>query len=56
MAQSKEKSKDNLRTEYIRLVKKSIQIQRNGDIRAYTINAMRAENVAQQFQTLSRGT
>lgn len=55
MTQSKEKSKDNLRIEYIRLVKKGIHIQRKGDISAYTIIALQAENIAQKLQALSRG-
>ncbi|MCK5703710.1 MAG: hypothetical protein KAI29_21280 [Cyclobacteriaceae bacterium] len=55
MAQSKEKSKDNLRIEYIRLVKKGIHIQQKGDINAYTINALQAENVAQKLQSLAKG-
>ena len=55
MTQLKENSKTKLRTEYYKLVKKGIQIQRNGDIKSYTINALQAENVAQKLQALSRG-
>lgn len=55
MTQSKINSKVNLRTEYFNLVEKSIHIQRKGDIKAYAVNALQAEKVAQKLQKLSRG-
>jgi len=55
MTQSKTNSKTKLRTEYFNLVEKSVHIQRRGDIKAYTVNALQAEKVAQKLQALSRG-
>ena len=55
MTLSKANSKIKLRTEYFNLVEKAIHIQRKGDIKAYTKNALQAENIAQKLQALSRG-
>ena len=54
MPQSSEKLKGSLQTAYSKLVKKSLQIQKNGDIQAYTINALQAEKVAEEMQAMSR--
>lgn len=54
MTQSKENLKNKLQTEYLKLVKKSIQIQKKGDIQAYTIVAFQAESVAEKIKAISR--
>ncbi len=54
MIQSKNNFKNRLQMEYVKLVKKSIQIQKKGDIQAFTTNAMHAENVAEKLQAISR--
>ncbi len=54
MAQSKETQLEELRTEYLNLVKTGLEIQKKGDIKAYTLNALQAEQVAQQLQAASR--
>ena len=54
MTYSEEQSKNNLIKMYLNLVRKGIQIQRKGDILAYTHNAMQAEQVAQKLQALAR--
>ena len=54
MKQSKDVLIKELRDEYLKLVKTGLQIQKKGDIKAYTLNAMQAENVAQQLQAISR--
>ena len=54
MIQLKKNSKIRLQMEYAKLVKKGIQIQKKGDIQAFTINALQAENVAEKLQAISR--
>ena len=54
MPQSTEKYKHSLQSAYTKLVKKSLQIQKNGDIQAFTINALQAEKVAEELQAMSR--
>lgn len=54
MTYSEEQSKNNLTKTYFSLVRKGIQIQRKGDILAYTHNALQAEQVAQKLQALAR--
>ena len=49
-----EQTLSKLRSEYLDLVKKGILYQKKGDIKAYTKIALVAENVAQQFQAISR--
>lgn len=56
MTRSKENSKNKLQTEYLKLVKKSIQIQKKGDIQEYTIVAFQAENIAEKLQAISRNS
>ena len=55
MAQSKENLMKELRNEYLRLVKTGLLIQKKGDIKAYTTNAIQAEHIAQRLQAISRG-
>ena len=54
MPLSTKKSKHSLHTAYANLVKKSVQIQKNGDIQAYATNALQAEKIAEELQALSR--
>jgi uncharacterized protein YnzC (UPF0291/DUF896 family) len=54
MTQPEELEEQRLRNSYLDLVRKSMQIQKTGNIRAYTAVAMEAEHVAQQIQKLSR--
>ncbi|MDZ7605664.1 MAG: DUF6435 family protein [Cyclobacteriaceae bacterium] len=49
-----ESQKQRLRNEYFDLVQKSLQIQKTGNIRAFTAVAKEAEHIAQQIQNLSR--
>jgi len=54
MTQSKETQMRELKDEYLKLVKTGLQIQKKGDIKAYTTNAIQAEQVAQKLQAISR--
>ncbi len=54
MTRSKNNSEHQLKEEYFQLVKKGISIQMKGDIKAYTVNAIQAENVAQKIQRIAR--
>ncbi|MCG8306627.1 MAG: DUF6435 family protein [Cytophagales bacterium] len=54
MTKSNEKLFEKLRDEYFHLVKLGFDIQERGDIKAYTVNAIRAENIAQKMQAISR--
>jgi len=54
MTQSKNVIMKELRDEYLRLVKTGLQIQKKGDIKAFTLNAIQAENIAQRLQAISR--
>jgi len=54
MAKSNKKVIQNLKNEYLNLVKAGLQIQERGDIKAYTTNAIQAEHVAQKLQAVSR--
>ena len=46
--------KEQLKNQYINLVKKGLQIQKKGDIKAYVSNAIEAEHIAQKMQSLAR--
>lgn len=55
MTQSKKEfSKTDLKSAYFKLVRKGIQIQKMGDIKAYAQNAIKAEQIAQKMQQLAR--
>ena len=54
MTQLEESQKQKLRSNYLDLVRKSLQIQKTGNIRAFTVVAKEAEHVAEQIQNLSR--
>ena len=54
MAEFNEQSRRKLLNEYFELVKKSLHIQKTGNMQAYIKNAIQAENVAQKLQALSR--
>jgi hypothetical protein len=43
-----------LKEEYIDLIRRGHQIQRSGDIRAFTLHAIKAESLAAKMQRLSR--
>lgn len=55
MTQSKESVIKELRSKYLKLVKAGLQIQKKGDIKAYTSNAIQAERIAQRIQAIARG-
>jgi uncharacterized protein YnzC (UPF0291/DUF896 family) len=54
MTHLEELQKQKLRSNYLDLVRKSLQIQKTGNIHAFTAVAKEAEHVAQQIQKLSR--
>lgn len=54
MTQPEELQMQRLRSNYLDLVRKSLHIQKTGNIRAFTAVAMEAEHIAQQIQKLSR--
>ena len=54
MTESEEKSISHLKKEYYNLMKLGLDIQKKGDMKAYMVNAIRAENIAQQMQAISR--
>ncbi len=54
MTQLEESQKQKLRSNYLDLVRKSLQIQKTGNMRAFTTVAKEAEHVAEQIQNLSR--
>jgi hypothetical protein len=43
-----------LKARYFNLVKKGLQIQKKGDIKAFVSNAIETEQIAQEMQQLSR--
>ena len=45
---------EQLKTEYLELVKRGLNIQKTGDILAYKMNALKAETLAQKIQSISR--
>jgi hypothetical protein len=45
---------DQLKAQYFSLVKKGLQIQKQGDIKAFVSNAIETEQIAQKMQLLSR--
>ena len=45
---------DELKYEYLELVKISLDLQRKGDMKAYLLNALRAEQIAQKFCVAKR--
>jgi len=45
---------DQLKSEYLKLVKSGLYLQREGDLNAFTKNAIKAEFVAQKIQGLAR--
>ena len=45
---------EKLKSQYFNLVKKGLQIQNKGDIKAYVNNAIKAEQIAQKMQSLVR--
>lgn len=47
-------SVEKLKSDYLNLVKAGLKLQKKGDIKAYTKNAIRAENLAQKLQSLSK--
>lgn len=55
MTTSNDKKIEQLRDEYYNLMKLGLDIQKKGDIKAYMINAIHAENIAQKMQAISRG-
>ena len=54
MTKSHQKLFAQLKKEYLSLAKRGLHIQQKGDIGAYLHNAIRAENVAQKMQAISR--
>ena len=45
---------EQLKAQYFSLVKKGLQIQKKGDIKAFISNAIETEHIAQKMQLLSR--
>jgi len=45
---------EKLKAEYYDLVRNGLSFQRNRDIKSFTMNALKAENVAQKIQAFSR--
>ena len=54
MTNSNEKLISHLKKEYYNLMKLGLDIQKKGDMKAYMINAIRAENIAQKMQAIAR--
>ena len=54
MTKTNQKLIEQLKKEYYSLMKHGLDIQQKGDINAYMQNAIRAENVAQRMQAISR--
>ena len=54
MKKSENLNIDQLKSEYLKLVKSGLYLQRQGDMHAFTKNAIKAESVAQQIQGLTR--
>lgn len=54
MKKSGKSNVDQLKSEYLNLVKLGITIQRSGDLDAFTKNAINAELVAQKIQRYAR--
>jgi len=50
----KDNLKEKLKAQYLNLVKKGLQIQKKGDIKAFVSNAIETEHVAQKMQSLAR--
>jgi hypothetical protein len=50
----KENLMNQLKAQYFNSVKKGLQIQRQGDIKAFVSNAIETENIAQKMQLLAR--
>lgn len=45
---------EQLKAQYFSSVKKGLQIQKQGDIKAFVSNAIEAEQIAQKMQLLAR--
>ena len=45
---------EQLKVQYLGLVKKGLQIQKKGDIKAFVSNAIEKEQIAQKIQLLAR--
>jgi len=54
MTQTDKQSIEKLRNEYLNIVKAGLHLQEKGDLKAYTLNALRAESIAQKLQAVSR--
>lgn len=54
MTKKDKQSKERLKTEYFKLVKAGLDIQKKGDIKAYTLNAMRQEQIAQKLSAFTK--
>ena len=54
MTEKDKQSKERLKSEYLKLVKAGLDIQKKGDITAYKLNALRAEQVAQKLSAVSK--
>ncbi len=50
----KDHLREQLKDQYLMLVKKGLQIQKKGDIKAFVSNAIETEHIAQKLQSLSR--
>jgi hypothetical protein len=50
----KDNLRDQLKDQYLNLVKKGLQIQKKGDIKAFVSNAIETEHIAQKMQSLAR--
>lgn len=50
----KENLMEQLKAQYFSLVKKGLQIQKKGDIKAFVSNAIKSEQIAQKMQLLAR--
>ena len=55
MTQVNQNPIEQLKEKYYETVKKGLQIQKQGNIKAFTLNAIEAEQIAQKMQSLSRG-
>jgi hypothetical protein len=50
----KENLMEQLKSQYVELVKKGLLLQQEGDMQAFALNAQKKEQVAEKMQHLSR--
>lgn len=55
MDSKKEKLAEKLKTDYLKIIKQSLKIQKSKDIRRFLSNALKAEDVAVKLQKLMHG-